>query len=596
MPGSRSRAEVPSHRLDGLFGRPAPRRRWLRPTLWVTAAFTGVAVLVAVALTVTTSPPHRCTGSPTTVTVAASSTQFSVLDGLARRWTGGGPTVAGHCAAVTVVRKDSSAVAAALAPTWDEVRDGPRPDVWVPESTLWLLVAASHPNAQPMLPDRPRSTASSPIVLAIRRRVAEALGWPQRPLGWEEVFGAFYRSDTWPKVGHPEWATLKIGMTDPTVSTPGLAAALTLLDQDADGQLSDAEITASITLSQSLGAIAPETVTYFNEQANQQPAANGSVAAFPAIERDVAAYDAANPAVPLVPLYPKQNPIVADYPYAVLGGSWVDADRRAVAEEFLQYLLSPTGQKAMGAEGFRDPGRNPAQAAQLSPERGFQAGIAAPRKDPTVAAVSQLIGQWTSLQRSVNILAVLDTSGSMNRPVPGSALTRLQLLQQTAIAGFRLLTNHMKAGLWQFNNTYEQMVPFGPIPVPVDGVPRAEALVGAAQRLTAGGNTALYDTAYAAFHMMQSQWQPDTSNTVLLITDGKNELSTGLTREELAAKLAKEVLPDKPTVIVGIAVGPEADADALSEMSRLTGGRTFVVRDAATAIQTLVLAFSGRLR
>jgi Ca-activated chloride channel family protein len=586
---------VASHRPDGLFGRGSARPRWVRPIVWVAAVVTGIAVLVGVALTVTAAPSHRCTGAPTTITVAASSSQFATLDGLAHRWSADGPAVAGHCAAVTVVRKDSSAVASALTPAWDETRDGPRPDVWVPESSLWLLVAQSHPNAQPLLPDQAPSTASSPIVLTVRRPVAEAMGWPSRSLGWEEIFGAFTRPDTWPKLGHPEWAGLKMGMTDPTVSTPGLASALSLLDQDADGQLSDAEVTTSIALSQALGAMAADTTTYFNEQRDPQ-SATGGVAAFAAIERDVAAYDATNPAVQLVPIYPKQNPIVADYPYAVLAGSWVDNGRKAVADAFLAYLLSPAGQKAMGADGFRDPGRAATQAAQLSPERGFQAGIATPRKDPSAAAISQIIGQWTALQRTANILVVLDTSGSMNRPVPGTALTRLQLLQQTALAGFGLLTTQTKAGLWQFSGAYQELVPYGPIAEPVGGVPRLQALMGAVQSVKAGGNTALYDTAYAAFHLMQSQWQPNSTNAVLLITDGKNESDTGLTRQDLAARLAKEARPDQPTAIIGIAVGPEADADALSEMSRLTGGRTFVVRDAMTAVQTLVLAFAGRLR
>src|SRR6266540_3476563 len=192
------------------------------------------------------APPGRAlrpgNRTPTTLTVVASTSQFSVLDGLARRWSADKPTIAGHCVAVTVARKESSAVASALGPSWDETRDGPRPDVWVPESSLWLLVAGSHPTAQPILPDHAPSTASSPVVLALRRPVAEALGWPQRPLGWEDVLGAFVRPDTWAKVGHPEWATLRLGMTDPTVSTAGLASALALLDQDGDNQLSDIEI------------------------------------------------------------------------------------------------------------------------------------------------------------------------------------------------------------------------------------------------------------------------------------------------------------------------------------------------------------------
>jgi hypothetical protein len=34
----------------------------------------------------------------------------------------------------------------------------------------------------------------------------------------------------------------------------------------------------------------------------------------------------------------------------------------------------------------------------------------------------------------------------------------------------------------------------------------------------------------------------------------------------------------------------------LQQISQATGGRTFVAKDPASAIQTLVLAFAGRLR
>src|SRR6266545_1255792 len=84
MADNRPSAMVQSHRPDGLFGRATARRRWLRPVIWATAVVAGAAVLVGVALTVTASPPTACTGAPTTLTVVASTSQFSVLDGLAR--------------------------------------------------------------------------------------------------------------------------------------------------------------------------------------------------------------------------------------------------------------------------------------------------------------------------------------------------------------------------------------------------------------------------------------------------------------------------------------------------------------------------------
>jgi hypothetical protein len=94
---------------------------------------------------------------------------------------------------------------------------------------------------------------------------------------------------------------------------------------------------------------------------------------------------------------------------------------------------------------------------------------------------------------------------------------------------------------------------------------------------------------------MQSHWAPNSSNTVLLITDGANEYPGGLTLADLLSKLTKEQRADQPVQVVCIAVGPDADAASLQQVSQATGGRTFVARDPASAIQTLILAFAGRL-
>jgi Mg-chelatase subunit ChlD len=157
-------------------------------------------------------------------------------------------------------------------------------------------------------------------------------------------------------------------------------------------------------------------------------------------------------------------------------------------------------------------------------------------------------------------------------------------------------------GLWEFSSRltpttdYRVLVPFGPSSASVGSVPRLQAMLASVARLRAKGGTGLYDTTYAAFRAMQAAWQPDTTNVILLITDGRNEYDTGLTLDRLLAQLQREGRPDRPLPIIGVAVGPEADAEALERISQVTGGRTFVVRDPAKAVNTLILAFAGRLR
>ncbi len=96
---------------------------------------------------------------------------------------------------------------------------------------------------------------------------------------------------------------------------------------------------------------------------------------------------------------------------------------------------------------------------------------------------------------------------------------------------------------------------------------------------------------------MQKHWQANSTNAVLLITDGANDLpgGGGMTLSQLLARLTAEQQPDRPVQVISIAVGPEADAGALQQISQVTGGRTFVAKDPAAAVQTLVLAFAGRL-
>jgi Ca-activated chloride channel family protein len=538
-----------------------------------------------------------CTGSLTPLTVAASSTHFEVLNDLAKRFNDTKPAVQGRCVGVRVVEKASSEVAATLGPNWDENRDGPRPEVWIPDSSLWSLIASTRPDTAALMPSNAPSIASSPVVLALRRPVAQALGWPQRPLGWDEVLGAFARPDTWAAVGHPEFARYKMGLPDATVSTAGLASTLALLDRDADSKLSNQEITTGVAFTQVVGGAAPDSATFLEDQSDP----NSVIAVFPVLERDLAAYTAKNSSTQLVPIYAPTSPIVADFPYTVLNAGWVDAVRRATAQQFLEYLESSAGMNTLAAAGLRDPLQGIRDSAMLPADLGFKSDPAQGRALPSAAALSQLITDWTSLQRQSNILAVLDTSGSMNQGVPGTRLTRLQLLQQTALAGFSLLNTESKIGLWQFSANltprahYRELVPFGPLSDTVGSVPRAQALAGAVQSLKAGGGTALYDTAWAAFNAIKDKWEPNDTNAVLLITDGKNEVEGGLTLQQLVSKLGAEVRPDQPVPIISIAVGPEADAAALRQISRVTGGRTFVVRDAQTAVQTLVLAFAGRL-
>jgi len=599
MPVSSTQSMVRSHSSGrSPWSRRGPGRYLLFGVVAAVLVAAGAFALTRGGARANPAVGSTCSGTPLTISVVAPSGTFPVLDRLATAWTAGHPGLNGRCLAATVSRKESSQVAATLSPGWDTARDGVRPDVWIPESSLWLSVAAGRPEAAALLPASPASIASSPVVVALRADVAQALGWPQHALTWPEVVGAFVAPGGWAKLGHPEWSQLRIGMVEPAASTAGLAAVISILDQNGTGTVTDAQLVASLGFTQTLGAVVPDGGQFFTAQAN--PAS--TIAAFPALETDVAAFNRAHPDHPLVPVYPAGAPIVADYPYTVFNSSWVDDDIRAAAGQFLQYLQGSAGQDAFGVAMLRAPDRSIRDAAALPTAQGFLTSVPQPRVNPNAATLSGMITQWTALERQSNVLLAVDTSGSMALAVPGTQMTRMQLMQQTASSGFALLTNQSNVGLWDFSSRpgageFRQLVGFGPATAVLDQGTRQQDMLGALAGLKPGGDTPLYDTVYAGFKEMQKHWQANSTNAVLLITDGANDLpgGGGLTLSQLLARLTAEQQPDRPVQVISIAVGPEADAAALQQISQATGGRTFVEKDPAAAVQTLVLAFAGRL-
>lgn len=608
MARGRHRDAAVTRREQQRTTRRTTRRRRRSATLapWVIASVVIVALLLGgVSFGYTWVSRSGCEGPAATTTVVASPDQYAVMSALAQQWRADAPEVDGRCVAVAIARQDASQVAAALSPRWDERRDGPRPDVWAPDSTAWLLVASNRPDAAELVPAGSASIASSAIVMAMQQPMAEALGWPARKLGWLDLVRRLPEGTTWGTVGHPEWGPLRLGMTDPTRSTAGVNALLTLTDVNADDTVSDAELAGSLGFSRNVteDLYVSDTDKLFAKlgAADSAEKALRTVAAFPAVEREIAAYDGSNPLVNLVPIYPSEGTAYADYPFAVLDAPWVDDLKRRTADRFLDFLISPTGRKAYGGAGFRDAAHSARYADDLDPARGFEAIVASPPRDLTVTtAITRTVVQWTALRRRSSVLAVFDTSGSMAAPAPGLRATRLQVLQQAAVQGLSLFNEASSVGLWQFSDEltattdYRRLVPIGPIGDTVGRVPRKVALANAIRGLRPDGGTALYDTTLAAYREAQRRWQPNQLNLVVVMTDGKNENPDGLTLAQLTARLRAEARPDQPVAILTVAYTDDADVAALQRISEATGGRTFVSRRPVDIQRVFLAALFGR--
>jgi len=542
-----------------------------------------------------------CGDAGIAVAVAAAPDHYSVVNRLAEAWNAGQPTVDGQCVEVTVEAMPSSFAAASLGPTWDQERHGRRPDLWLPESSLWLRVARARPGAGVLFPPAPPSLATSPVVLAVQRAMAEALGWPERELGFVDLLEEFGTGEGWQRYDHPEWGLLRLALPDPTQSVPGMAAVLTVLDPDGDQNATDEELLAAVAFTRLIAEVPTDgerLLRRYDEA--ERLVASDLPAAFPILERDLARRPVHG--AELVAIYPREGVVVADYPAVLLEGPWVEEPRRRAAEEFVAYLRGPEGRRAYQEAGFRDPTGAAPQGLPLPRSRGFTVALP-PRRTAAPAATVELLGVWESLNRPHRVLVVLDTSGSMADPVPDTGLTRLELLQQAAVRGVSLLTDQTWVGLWEFSTEltpttpYRQLVPLGPAGAPLPGgTVRRQAMLTAIEGLAAHGGTGLYDTVHDAYRLMSDEWHPDAQNLVVVITDGRDEDHLGRSRDDLLAALAELTRDDRPLPVIALAIGPEADVASLEAIVTVTGGRVIVARDDVSAIEQVALAFAGRIR
>ena len=68
----------------------------------------------------------------------------------------------------------------------------------------------------------------SPIVIAMWKPMAQVLGWPGKPIGWNDILAVSRDPAGWGKYDHPEWGAMKLGHTHPEYSNSGLLSALAI--------------------------------------------------------------------------------------------------------------------------------------------------------------------------------------------------------------------------------------------------------------------------------------------------------------------------------------------------------------------------------
>ncbi len=416
-----------------------------------------------------------------------------------------------------------------------------------------------------------RPLVVSPLVIAIWRDRAEAIGWPGKPLGWRDFFDYIANPDEWKAIRKGAWGSFKYGHTHPDYSNSGILALLAQfyagLNQY-DGRkikLSDVRqkpVLDYVRRIESATVHYGESTGFFAEKMFDQ----GSQYLTAAILYENLVYEAnkkkAKPGEPpkVVAIYPAEGTFPNDHPVGIVNRNWVQPKERAAAEIYIQYLLGRPQQEKALASGFRPVDKSIPIADVLKPDFGVDAAkfkLVNALETPSYQVIKEARILWRRYKRPAEIVLAIDTSGSMKGE-------KIRSAEDAAKEFIKQLSDGDTLSIILFS-TEADFVRNEPFVMSNEG--KAEA-IAQIQGLDPDGATAFNQAVNKGYSFLESR-DPKRNRALVVLSDGK-DTQRGITREQLLDHVYND--GEKNIYIFTIGYGDGKDLDP--EMLKTVADRT----------------------
>jgi Ca-activated chloride channel family protein len=452
------------------------------------------------------------------------------------------------------------------------------PTVFSPASTAYLTLLdrewLSRDNHTRPIAPAGEPLVLSPIVIAMWKPMAEALGWPRQALGWSDLLAVSRDPAGWGKLGHPEWGAMKLGHTHPEYSSSGLLSVLAIAYAGAHQtrELTAAQVAAVdpflASVEDAIVHYGKSTGFFADKMIERGPSYLSAAVLYENLV--IESYRRANRALDLVALYPEEGTFWADHPYSVLDAPWVTPDQRDAAAQLFAFLKARPQQERAMALGFRPADPAVKIAAPIDAAHGVDPlqpqtllGI------PEAGTLDALLAAWRRTKKPADVVLVLDKSGSMaGRPLAEA--------QRGAKAFLATLDARDRVTLVFFDR---QVYPaFGPVAL---GDRRAD-LEARIDGISASGGTALYDATLAAHDLLEGRRKASSHHirAAVVMTDGEDKDST----KSLDAVVKALHGEDGGVAVFTIGYGAEPNQRALEALAA-AGAGSFSRGDVDTIIQ-----------
>jgi Ca-activated chloride channel family protein len=451
-----------------------------------------------------------------------------------------------------------------------------QPVVWSPASSIYIPVANAEwrktHNAD-LVTGTPKDLVLSPVVIAMWKPMAEALGYPQKPLGWGDISQLATSATGWEAYGYPEWGQFKFGHTHPGYSNSGIVAiiaqfyaaagkqrGLTVDDLKAEkNRLFVQDVQSSII------HYGTSTGFFANRMFERGPSYLSAAVMYEnlVVNQEAKRLSGESQQTEVIAIYPKEGTFWANHPYAVLDAPWVTSDQRDAAQVFQDYLLGKPQQERAMQFGFRPSDPAVPLAAPLDATHGID--TAQPKtilEIPSASVIQAVSEAWKDLKKPVDVTVVVDTSGSMSGK-------KINAVRQSVVQFISMLEDRDRLSVVTFNSSINTLSGLSPL-----GEKRAE-ISRRVSGLIEGGDTTLYDSIIAAYADMDQNGDPKHIRAIVVLTDGQDTASQNGLQDVLNQVGPSSEEGGNAIKIFAIAYGADADEEILKQIAEPTGAQEY---------------------
>lgn len=419
---------------------------------------------------------------------------------------------------------------------------------------------------------------SIPTGFVMWRPMAEALGWPDKPIGWKDIVELSADPQGWAKYRHPEWGAFTFGHSQPPYSTSGFNV-LASLAYAASGKTQGLtpEDVRSAAVVDAFRKVEQETYHYGSSTSglldlmrdggpSYLHAATTSETAF--------VYSVQNSGDKFAApwtwafIFPAEGTFWSDNPTCIVNDDWVSQEQREAAKIYRDYLLGPAAQDKAVQIGLRPANPKTPLHCPICLEKGTD-----PRVTPaTVARLAGVSGPtneaildvFRATKKKATVALLLDVSSSMQGVAIKNAV-------EGAVGFMERLHQDDEIEAYMFSEAVTPLQPSGRVGDTV------EKLSKVVNMLYADGSTALYDAVCTAVGRVETLRKEDKAAgesrlyAVVLLSDGKDTNSKRSESEMFACLPSGEDVEE--VKVYTIAFGDQADKDVLTRIANRTHGK-----------------------